>query len=106
MVESDLIYELITGVDQKAYQEWAKKAIGLVLKSPGIIEFRAYRNMLGSPYVRSTSVWKTLADWANFAESDAWKAIEAELRSRFGVDIRLEVWGPSPVVPQPLRPGK
>jgi heme-degrading monooxygenase HmoA len=91
MVESNLIYELISGVDQKAYQEWAKKAIAIVLKSPGLIEYRAYRNILGSPYVRSTTIWKTLGDWANFGESENWKAIEAELRAKFMVDIRMEL---------------
>jgi heme-degrading monooxygenase HmoA len=106
MVEVDLLYELMPAVDQKAYQEWAKRTIGLVLKSPGVIEFRAYRNILGSPFVRSTSVWKTLADWSNFVESAGWKAAEAELRAKYGVDIRVELWGPSPVVPEPLRPGK
>jgi heme-degrading monooxygenase HmoA len=106
MVEVNLIYDLITGVDLQAYQEWAKKAIGLVLKSPGIVEFRAYRNVLGSPQVRSASVWKSLADWGNFAESEGWKAAEAELRAKYAVDIRVELWGPSPVAPEPLRPGK
>ena len=104
MVEVVLLYDLVPGTDQKAYVEWAKKAIGHVLKSPGIIEFRAYRNLLGSPYVRSISVWKTLADWQNFFESEAWKGYEAELRGKFAAKLRIEMWGTSPVAPEPLRP--
>ncbi|MBN2266119.1 MAG: antibiotic biosynthesis monooxygenase [Candidatus Aminicenantes bacterium] len=104
MVESVLLYDLERGVDLQAYAAWAKKTIAAVLKAPGIVEFRAYRNILGSPQVRSISVWKTLADWANFGESDVWKAAEAELRTQFASVIRYEVWGPSPVAPEPLKP--
>jgi heme-degrading monooxygenase HmoA len=104
MVEVVLLYDLERGVDLQAYVAWAKKTIGAVLKAPGIIEFRATRNLLGSPYVRSISVWKTLADWEKFYESDAWKAAEAELRAKFATVIRVELYGPSPVAPVPLKP--
>jgi hypothetical protein len=52
MIEVNFSYDLLQGIDQKAYGEWALKAVGAVLKSPGIIEFRANRNLLGSPQVR------------------------------------------------------
>lgn len=105
MVESVLLYDLEKGVDQQAYVAWAKGTIGAVLKAPGIVEFRAFRNLLGSPHVRSISVWRTLADWEKFVESDTWKAAEAELRAKFAAVIRVELWGASPVAPEPLRPG-
>ncbi len=104
MIEVHLLYDLPPGTDQQAYLEWAKKAIGLVMQSPGFIEFRANRNFLGSPYIRSTSVWKALPDWVNFAESESWRAIQAELLASFTADIKVEIWGPSPVMPEPLRP--
>lgn len=104
MTEVELMYDLRPGIDMQAYQEWAKKAIGMVLKSPGIIEFRAHRNVLGTPYVRSTSVWKNLSDWSNFFESDSWKVLETELRTKFAQNIQVEIWGPSPIIPEPLRP--
>ncbi|MFB0564679.1 MAG: antibiotic biosynthesis monooxygenase [Candidatus Aminicenantaceae bacterium] len=106
IVEVHLYYDLLPGIDQQAYQEWAKKAIGLVMQSPGLIEFRAHRNLLGSPFVRSTSVWQTLNDWANFAQSEKWEKIAADLRNSFAVNIKVEIWGPSPIVPEPLRPKK
>ena len=105
MVEVDLKWDFLPGADQKAYQAWAKKAIGTVLQSPGIVEFRASRNLLATPLVRATSVWKTMADWANFAEGAAWQALRAELLDQYGQNFTVEVWGPSPVVPEPLRPG-
>jgi heme-degrading monooxygenase HmoA len=104
MVEVVLLYDLVPGTDQQAYLAWAKKAIGIVLSSPGAVEFRASRNLLGSPYVRSISVWKTLADWQNFYESDAWKGCEVDLRGKFASKLKIELWGPSPVVPEPLHP--
>ena len=105
MIEMNLIYDFLPGIDQEAYQAWAKKAVGSVLKSPGIIEFRANRNVLGSPQVRATSVWKTLADWANFNESSEWQELATEMQA-FTKNVSVELWGPSPVVPEPIRPGQ
>ena len=105
MIEADLKWDFLPGMDQQAYQAWAKKAIGTVLQSPGLVEFRAYRSMLAAPQVRTTSVWKTMADWANFAGSAAWLALREELLDQYGQDFTVEVWGPSPVVPEPMRPG-
>jgi hypothetical protein len=104
MIEVDLKYDFLPGVDQQAYQAWAKKAIGTVLQSPGIVEFRASRNMVASPQVRATSVFKTMADWGNFAESAGWLALKAELSDQFATNVCVDIWGPSPVVPEPLRP--
>lgn len=106
MIEVALLYDLDRGVDPNAYAEWAKKVIGHVLRSPGLIEFRAHRNLLGSPQIRSISVWESLADWQGFLQSEAWQAAEAELRGRFASNLRFELWGPSPVVPEPLKPAK
>jgi len=39
--------------------------------------------MQGSPWVRTTSVLQTLADWANFDQSTEWQAISTEFRARF-----------------------
>lgn len=104
MIENNMTYELRPNLDQRAYGEWAKKAIGVILQAPGVVEFRAYRNLLGSPQVRSTTVMQTLADWAKFVDTDEWRTLEAELRA-FATDIRIQVWGPSPVLPEPVRPG-
>ncbi len=56
MIEVDMCYDFLPSIDMEAYQAWAKKTIGLVLKSPGIVEFRANRSFHGSPQVRATSV--------------------------------------------------
>ena len=104
MIEPNMTYELKPDFDQQAYGEFAKKAIGIILQPPGVVEFRAYRNLLGSPQVRSATVFQTLADWAKFVDTDEWRTLQAELRA-FATDLHLQLWGPSPVLPEPVRPG-
>ncbi|WP_062536607.1 antibiotic biosynthesis monooxygenase [Mizugakiibacter sediminis] len=104
MIEVTQTYDLLPAVDRDTYADWVKKAIGLVLKQPGLVEFRAHRNLLGSPQVRTTTVWQSGADWAHFAEG-AWQTLEPELR-RMATNLRIELWGPSPMVTEPLRPGR
>ncbi len=36
MIECDLTYDLLPGVDMKGYVEWAKKTIGTMGKQPGM----------------------------------------------------------------------
>ena len=105
MIEVSYYYDLLPGVDMQAWVEFAKKAVSSVLKAPGLVEFRSYRNMLGSPIMKATTVWQTLADYAKYIESAEWQALMAELRDKWATNFRVEIWGPSPVVPEPLRPG-
>lgn len=105
MIEVHLTYDFLPGVDLNVYAAWAKKAIATVLNAPGVVEFRANRSLLGTPLIRSTSVWKTAADWGNFVQSPEWNALLAEM-SAFVTPPRVEIWGPSPLVPEPLRPVK
>jgi len=104
MLEVCVAYDLLPGVSQDTYGAWAKKAISTTLAQPGLVEFRAHRNILGSPEVRTTSVWRSGVDWIAFAEG-GWKSLEQELRG-LATNLRMEAWGPSPVVPEPLRPRK
>ncbi|MBM3132223.1 MAG: hypothetical protein FJZ95_04220 [Chloroflexi bacterium] len=106
MIEVTLTYDFLHGMDRKAYDEWAKKAIVALLKSSGIVEFRANRNLMGSPQVRLVAVWGHLSDWARFAESAEWPGIFDELRAKFATNVTMQIWGPSPVAPEPLRPPK
>jgi len=104
MIEVNVIYDFLPGINQEAYAEFAKKSIGTMLQAPGFVEFRANRNILGSPKVRITTVWQSLSDWAKFSESTAWQTLELELHS-FTTNNSTEIWGQSPLVPEPLRPG-
>jgi hypothetical protein len=105
MIEVNKTFNVRPDADQKALMEYRKKAIGTLLQTPGVVEVRAHRNVLGTPQMRLTVVWQTLADWGKFAESDKRFAFDDELRT-FASDIRIEVWAPSPTVPEPLHPRK
>ena len=104
MVEGHLTWDFVPGVDQQAYGAWARNAVGATLQAPGIIEFRANRNMCGSPQVLVVSVWETAADWGNFLEN-TWPALEAELHLH-AINVHYTLWGTSPLVPKPLYPAK
>jgi len=45
-----------------------------------------------------------MADWAAAVSSKNWNEIIAELHT-MATDITTEIWGPSPVLPKPVRPG-
>jgi hypothetical protein len=83
---------------------WAVKTAEAMAKQPVMLEFRANRNALGSPLLRSVSMWRSMENWAKFNVS-AWHSIEAELRG-FATNVKVEVWGPSPVLSEPVRPAK
>jgi hypothetical protein len=104
-IEVHWCFDLLPGTDQKAFAEFVKNVIATCMKAPGLIEYRANRNVLGSPHGRATTVWQSLSDWAKFVESKEWAEIEAKART-FQTNIRVEIWGPSPLVPKPLRPGQ
>ncbi len=104
MFEVHQTWDLIPNVDQQAYNAWAKKSIGTTLQQSGLIEFRAYRNLGGTPQILVVTAWETAADWARFAEND-WPALNEELHA-FATNSHYILWGTSPVVPQPLHPAR
>jgi heme-degrading monooxygenase HmoA len=102
MIESNLRYDLLPNLDMKAYKEWVKKAVEVMAKQPGMIEFRANRNVLGSPQIRTSTTWRSLEDWAKYEQSNTWHLMQAELRG-FATNVKIELWGPSPLVSEPVR---
>ena len=104
-VEVHHTLDFLPGVDKNAWAEYAKNFTATILKQPGLIEYRANRNVLGSPQIRATWVWQSLSDWTKFVESKEWAAIETQRRT-FVANWRTEIWGVSQLVPKPLRPGQ
>lgn len=104
MIEVSVTYDFRQDIDEIAYQAFVEKAVRAELHAPGFIEHRGHRNISGSPQVRVTHVWNSLADWANFVDSIESRTIDAEFGT-FVTNINLQIWGPSPVMPEPLRPG-
>ena len=51
----------------------------------------------------TTTEFADLADWQAWYESEAVQSTLAEM-AFVAVNLETELWGPSPVVPQPIRP--
>lgn len=87
-----------------AYVAWAQGAIPSVLGAGNVVEFSGYRPVSGSRDVALTVSFANLADWQAWYESEAYQTATAEMAS-VTLNVETELWGPSPVVPQPIRPG-
>jgi len=103
MIEVAFTYDFIPNFDVAAYTKVARDATQIMLSSKGFIEFRANRNMMGSPNVRRTSVWQSLSDYAAMVQSPEFQKVTQEFR-KFVTNIDVQIWGPSPISPDPIRP--
>jgi heme-degrading monooxygenase HmoA len=103
MIEVVFTYDFHPGIDEQAYAKLAKRATAMMVTAPGFIEFRAHRNLVGSPHVRRTSVWESLAHWAALAQQQDFQKLTAEFRT-YVTNLEVRLWGPSPLAPHPIRP--
>jgi heme-degrading monooxygenase HmoA len=85
------------------YPKWSQSALKRLLGVPGVVEFRAYRMVAGEREVSVTYQFKDLAAWASWRAHDDVNAVWEESRAYLD-DMRVELWGPSPIVPDPLKP--
>jgi hypothetical protein len=102
MVEVAFTYDFLQNIDEVAYARLGRKATKLMVSAEGFLELHANRNMLGSPHVRRTSVWKNFADYAKLIQDPEFQRINAEFRT-YVKNIQVIVWGPSPLMPEPIR---
>jgi len=89
----------------EAYPKWAEAAIKRGMSVPGVVEFRGYRGAAGAPQVVITWEFADMEAWAAWHSNEATQKIFAELHT-VAVNVTTELWGPSPVVPVPVRPEK
>ena len=93
--------EQIETYNEKARTSW----IPSVLKQPGVKDFRAYRNPYQtSPQVMIHTEFDSLASWLKWVESEDYAAVVSDLRAVGCTNISAQVWGASPVLPEPLKP--
>lgn len=102
IIEVTQTHDVLPAADQRIYAALAERAADAILRAPGLVEFRAHRNLLGSPQVRTTTVWRSLGDWAAARENRELQALEAQFRV-LTTNMRVEIWGPSPVLAEPVR---
>ncbi|MCR4405545.1 MAG: antibiotic biosynthesis monooxygenase [Anaerolineae bacterium] len=88
-----------------AYLEWTKRAIPRTLAVPGVVEFRAYRSASGATQAVVTYEFADMAAWAAWWSHENIQQVLNELHT-LALNVTTELWGPSPVVPEPVRPGK
>lgn len=89
----------------EAYTKWTQSAIQRTLAVPGVVEFRAYRPASGAHQVVVTYELADLAAWAAWYDKEDVQKVLEELRT-VAIDVNIELWGPSSIVPKPIRPGK
>ncbi|HTG01628.1 MAG TPA: hypothetical protein VK654_13695 [Nitrospirota bacterium] len=106
MIEVALTYDLMPGIDQDAYFKFLKKAIVLIFQQRGILEIRAKRSLSGPPDIMIVLDWGAAADWNKFEATKEWSSLTEELKKSFVLNMKYQVWGPSPIAPDPLRPSK
>lgn len=88
----------------EAYLKWTQSAIQRTLAVPGVVEFRAYRAASGSSQVVTTYEFADWGAWAAWYGHEQVQRVLDELHT-LALNVNLELWGPSPVVPRPIRPG-
>jgi quinol monooxygenase YgiN len=89
----------------EAYLKWTGEAIKGTLGVKGVVEFRAYRPASGASQAVVTYEFADMATWAAWQAHENTQKIFTELHT-LALNVKTEVWGPSPVVPAPIRPGK
>jgi len=87
------------------YPAWAQRTIPRILARPGLVEFRGYRPASGAHAIVVTYEFADMASWAAWYGDETIQEIFAEARAGYITDFEAEIWGPSPVLPQPIRPG-
>ena len=85
------------------YLKWTETAIKRTLAVPGVIEFRAYRPAASSSQVVSTYEFADMNSWATWQSHEDIQKVMFELHT-LALNINVEVWGPSSVVPKPIKP--
>lgn len=88
----------------EAYAAWAPSAIRRTLAAGGVTEFRGYRPASGAFQVVVTYEFADMATWAAWHDTEVVQAVLTEVHT-LATDVTSELWGPSPIVPQPIRPG-
>jgi heme-degrading monooxygenase HmoA len=88
-----------------AFQKWREGATKRTLSVPGVVEFRAYRTAAGTSQVVSTWEFADMTAWAAWFSSEEVQKVIAELYT-LTLNASVELWGPSPLVHAPIRPGK
>ncbi|PWK46338.1 hypothetical protein [Pleionea mediterranea] len=101
MVESQISYNIRPNVTEEEYWNTVQTLITTLVKDKKIKEFRAFENLMGDPQIKASVYWNEATHFANFAKSDEWRNLLREMRKVVS-DIKIELWGPSRYLPDPV----
>lgn len=87
----------------EAYETWSREVIPRILAVPGIIEFRGYRPVTGASQAVVTLEFPDLGAWTAWYMDEDVQTMFNALRL-LATNVTTELWGPSPLVSQPIRP--
>jgi len=87
---------------REEYAKWAEGTIRRIMEMPGIAEFRGYRPATGSHEVAVTYEFPDMNAFTSWVSNEEVQKLFVEARS-YCENITSELWGPSPVVPKPIR---
>ncbi len=90
---------------REAYLEWLKSSMPRTIGIPGLVEFRGYRGVSGTPEIVATYEFADLSKWAAWYSHEEAQKVWSELHT-LALNVTAELWGPSPVAPEPIRPGR
>ena len=90
---------------EKEYPKWAQSFIERSLEVPGVVEFRGYRTVSGRSQVVVTIEFADMNTFAAWQSNQDVQKITAEAFA-MTLNLKVELWGPSPIVPEPIRPSK
>ncbi len=88
-----------------AFIQWVKVGVEKALSVPGVVEFRAYRSFIGDKQIVSTFEFEDETTWLKWRSNAEVNKVLEELYA-VALNVSIEVWGASPVFPDPIRPGK
>lgn len=94
-------WDILPGKDED-YAEWSKTAMQRQFSIPGIKEFRAYRPVTGTYQTTVTYEFENFSSWAIWMENETVQEVNQELRN-YAMNIKFDLLGPSPIVPEPIR---
>jgi hypothetical protein len=106
MIEVAITYDLLPDIDQNVYFQLLRKAVVPILQQRGIIEIRAHRSLSGPPDILILIGWESMADWNRCEFTKEWITLTEELKKSFVTNMKFQVWGPSTIAPEPLKPPK
>ncbi len=89
----------------EAYGEWVRSATQRLLAVPGVVELRAYRPTTGTHQRVATYEFADMDAWAAWISSEEVRQALEEGRPLV-TNACMELWGPSPTIPEPIRPGQ